>query len=87
MVAGNSYRIDDVFGDTPAGVLIPLDGIVGLPDFEWAARRAMSIGNYTYYRNGAGGEWSYRNNLEIHNKFPLKPRMMINILDVESTLP
>lgn len=81
------FRIDDVFGDTPAGELVPLDGIVGLPDFEWAARRAMSIQNYTYYRNGAGGEWSYRNNLEIHNKFPLRPRMMVDILDVESTLP
>ncbi|KAK9780912.1 hypothetical protein SCAR479_02098 [Seiridium cardinale] len=79
--------IDDVFGDVPAGELIPLDGIVGLPDFEYAARKAMSIDNYTYYRNGAGGEWSYRNNLEIHDKFPLKPRMMIDITNVESTLP
>lgn len=47
----------------------------------------MAIQNYTYYRNGAGGEWSYRNNLEIHDKFPLRPRMMINTLDIESTLP
>ncbi|KAH6658882.1 hypothetical protein BKA67DRAFT_542837 [Truncatella angustata] len=79
--------IDDVFGNTPAGELIPLDGIVGLPDFDWAARRAMSLANYSYYRNGAGGEWSYRNNLEIHNKFPLRPRAMIDITNVESTLP
>ncbi|KAI1841834.1 hypothetical protein JX266_012011 [Neoarthrinium moseri] len=79
--------IEDVFGATPNGELIPLDGIVGLPDFEWAARKAMSLENYTYYRNGAGGEWSYRNNLEIHNQFPLRPRMMVDITNVESTLP
>lgn len=79
--------IDDVWGDTPDGELIPLDGIVGLPDFDWAARKAMAIENYTYYRNGAGGEWSYRNNLEVHNRYPLRPKMMVDILDIESTLP
>ncbi|KAI0139238.1 hypothetical protein BJ166DRAFT_543673 [Pestalotiopsis sp. NC0098] len=79
--------IDDVWGDTPDGQLIPLDGIVGLPDFDWAARKAMAIENYTYYRNGAGGEWSYRNNLEVHNRYPLRPKMMVDILDIESTLP
>ena len=25
--------IDEVYGDVPTGELIPLDGIVGLPDF------------------------------------------------------
>lgn len=34
----------------------------------------MTPQNYTYYRNGAAGEWSYRNNLEVYQRFRLRPR-------------
>ncbi|KAK6068213.1 hypothetical protein SCUP515_09708 [Seiridium cupressi] len=49
-----------------------LDDMVGLPDFEWAVRNYLPIVNYTYYRDGAGGEWSYRNNLEPSRYSSLK---------------
>ena len=45
----------------------------------------MPLRNYTYYRNGAAGEWSYRNNLESFGMYPLRPRMMRDITNVEST--
>ncbi|KAK7747806.1 hypothetical protein SLS62_008842 [Diatrype stigma] len=77
--------IEEIFGSTADGELIPLDGIVGLPDFEWAARKYMPVANYTYYRNGAAGEWSYRNNLESFGNHPLRPRVMRDITNIEST--
>ncbi|KAI1355954.1 hypothetical protein F5Y01DRAFT_325043 [Xylaria sp. FL0043] len=54
---------DGYFAGLEVGDLAPLDTLVGLPDFEEAARRRLPIANYTYYRNGAADEWSYRNNL------------------------
>lgn len=77
--------IEDIHGDVGEGELIPLDGIVGLPDFDYAARKYMPLVNYTYYRNGAAGEWSYRNNLESFGHYPLRPRMMRDITGIEST--
>ncbi|PNP50316.1 hypothetical protein THARTR1_09024 [Trichoderma harzianum] len=62
--------IDDVLGYVPKGALPDLSKIIGLPDFDWAARHYLPIQNYTYYRNGAAGEWSYRNNLEIESTLP-----------------
>ncbi|KAI6082177.1 FMN-dependent alpha-hydroxy acid dehydrogenase [Hypoxylon rubiginosum] len=77
---------DAYFADLPAGELPPLDKLVGLPDFDAAARRHLPIMNYTYYRNGAGAEWSYRNNLEVYNRYSLRPRTMVDITNIESTL-
>lgn len=71
----------------PAGQLPPLDAMVGLPDFEWAASNYLPLPNYTYYRNGAAGEWSYRFNLEIFQQYHFRPRTMIDITNIESTLP
>ncbi|KAI0114597.1 FMN-dependent alpha-hydroxy acid dehydrogenase [Hypoxylon sp. NC0597] len=78
---------DQYFADLPAGELPPLDKLVGLPDFDAAARRHLAAQNYTYYRNGAAGEWSYRNNLEVFNRYRLRPRTMVDITNIESTLP
>ncbi|KAI1468303.1 FMN-dependent alpha-hydroxy acid dehydrogenase [Daldinia caldariorum] len=78
---------DEYFADLPAGELPPLEKLVGLPDFDAAARRYLPKQNYTYYRNGAGGEWSYRNNLEVYNRYKLRPRTMVDITNIESTLP
>jgi isopentenyl diphosphate isomerase/L-lactate dehydrogenase-like FMN-dependent dehydrogenase len=72
---------------TANGTLPDLDSLVGLPDFEWAARRGMNASAYTYYRNGAAGEWSYRNNLEVFQRFRLRPRVMVDITKIESSLP
>lgn len=80
--------IDDQLGSIVAnGSLPPLERLVGLPDFDWAARHYMNISAYTYYRNGAAGEWSYRNNLEVYSRFHLRPRVMRDIRKIESTLP
>ncbi|KAL4786390.1 FMN-dependent dehydrogenase [Aspergillus varians] len=78
--------IDDALGDTPQGSLPDLEDIVGLPDFDWAARRYLNASSYTYYRAGAAGEWSYRNNLEAYGRFSFRPRMMVDITQIESTL-
>ncbi|KAH6603975.1 Glycolate oxidase [Trichoderma cornu-damae] len=78
--------IDDVLANLPKGTLPNLSDIVGLPDFDWAARHYLPIKNYTYYRNGAAGEWSYRNNLEVFHRYRLRPRVMVDITKIESTL-
>lgn len=47
--------------DAPAeasGTLIPLDDIVTIPDFDFAARAYMNSTGYSYYRTGAAGEYS-----------------------------
>ncbi|KAI1120414.1 FMN-dependent alpha-hydroxy acid dehydrogenase [Nemania abortiva] len=77
----------DEFFNLADGELASLDDLVGLPDFDAAARRYMPIRNYTYYRNGAAGEWSYRNNLEVFNRYPIKPRTMIDITNIDASLP
>ena len=62
--------------------------MIGLPDFEWAARKYMNTTAYTYYRNGAAGEWSYRNNLEIFARYRFRPRVLgMDVTKIESTLP
>jgi isopentenyl diphosphate isomerase/L-lactate dehydrogenase-like FMN-dependent dehydrogenase len=79
--------IDDQLGSIVAnGSLAPLDSLVGLPDFQWSARHYMNISSFTYYRNGAAGEWSYRNNLEVYQRFRLRPRVLKDITNVRSTL-
>jgi isopentenyl diphosphate isomerase/L-lactate dehydrogenase-like FMN-dependent dehydrogenase len=79
----------DVFGSLDNGNfnLPPVEDIVGLPDFQYVAQAHMNISSYTYYRNGAAGEWSYRNNLESFHRLRLRPRVMVDIDDIESTLP
>ncbi|KAF2830915.1 FMN-dependent alpha-hydroxy acid dehydrogenase [Ophiobolus disseminans] len=78
--------IDDQLGSIVAnGSLPPLKSLAGLPDFDWAARHYMNLSSYTYYRNGAAGEWSYRNNLEIFQRFRLRPRVMVDITKIEDS--
>ncbi|KAF2023421.1 FMN-dependent alpha-hydroxy acid dehydrogenase [Setomelanomma holmii] len=78
--------IDAVLGGFAANkTLPPLTAIQGLPDFDWAAREYLPAANYTYYRNGAAGEWSYRNNLEVFQRFRLRPRVLKDITKVESS--
>ncbi|KAL6712135.1 hypothetical protein ACN47E_000012 [Coniothyrium glycines] len=80
--------IDEQLGDIVAnGTLAPLRSLVGLPDFQWSARQHMNTSSYTYYRNGAAGEWSYRNNLEVFSRFRLRPRVLRDITNIEASLP
>ncbi|KAI1269243.1 FMN-dependent alpha-hydroxy acid dehydrogenase [Xylariaceae sp. FL1019] len=71
--------------DVAAGMLPDIESIVGLNDFQLAAENYLPITNFTYYRNGAGGEWSYRNNLEVYNRFRFSPRVMNDITGVGAT--
>lgn len=80
--------IEDQLGQIVAnGSLPPLERLVGLPDFDWAARHYMNVSAYTYYRNGAAGEWSYRNNLEVYSRFRLRPRVLRDITKIDASLP
>ncbi|KAM5524389.1 FMN-dependent dehydrogenase [Fusarium oxysporum f. sp. phaseoli] len=76
--------LEIVVGDLPTGKLPKLEQMIGLPDFEWAAKNYLPIENYTYYRNGAAGEWSYRNNLEVFQRYRFKPRTMVDITNLLS---
>ena len=67
--------------------LPPLESLVGLPDFQWVGRNFMNTSSYTYYRNGAAGEWSYRNNLEVFSRYRLRPRVMRDVTNVGASLP
>lgn len=80
--------IDAQLGEFAANkTLPPLKSLAGLPDFDWAARNYMNRSDYTYYRNGAAGEWSYRNNLEVFQRFRVRPRVLKDITNIESSLP
>lgn len=78
--------IEGVLGDTPSGSLPDLKDIIGLPDFQWAARNYLPLENYTYYSNGAAGEWSLRNNLEVFYRYNWRPRQMTDITGLPGTL-
>ncbi|KAI8935234.1 hypothetical protein NX059_007823 [Plenodomus lindquistii] len=69
------------------GTIAPLRSLAGLPDFQWSARQYMNTSAYTYYRNGAAGEWSYRNNLEVFPRFRLRPRILRDITNIEASMP
>ncbi|EMD93376.1 hypothetical protein COCC4DRAFT_133702 [Bipolaris maydis ATCC 48331] len=80
--------IDQQLGAFVANKTVPpLKSLVGLPDFEWVGRNFMNVSSYTYYRNGAAGEWSYRNNLEVFARFRLRPRVLRDITNVAASIP
>ncbi|KAJ3534591.1 hypothetical protein NM208_g4803 [Fusarium decemcellulare] len=68
------------------GSLPPLDRILGLPDFDYVARHVMDPSGYAYVCHGAGSEESYRNNLEVYNRFRFRPRVMVNITGIDASL-
>ncbi|OHW95226.1 glycolate oxidase, partial [Colletotrichum incanum] len=63
-----------------------LSRLLGLPDFDWAARHILNDSAYTQFRYGSGGEWSYRNSLEAFHRVRFRPRVMVDIMDIESFL-
>ncbi|KAI9149088.1 fmn-dependent dehydrogenase [Paramyrothecium foliicola] len=79
--------IELALGDTPEGQLPNVTTMVGLPDFEWMAEHYLPAENFTYYRNGASGEYSYRNNLEVFSRYRFKPRVMVDVSKLRDTLP
>lgn len=79
--------LEQVLGNLTEGELPDLDDMVAIPDFDWAARHYLPAANYTYYRNGAAGEWSYTAKLEVFQQYHFRPRVMVDIVDIESSLP
>ncbi|KAL1648375.1 hypothetical protein SLS58_002128 [Diplodia intermedia] len=79
--------MSEVLADLQPGELPNITSIVGLPDFDYVARNYMNLSSYTYYRNGAAGEWSYRNNLEAYGRVRFRPRVLVDITKIEQTLP
>lgn len=84
----NECRIDESFATFPIinGSLPDLSRLLGLPDFDWAARQVMNDSAYTRYRTGSGGEWSYRNNLEVFERYRFRPRVMVDVSNIESSM-
>lgn len=69
--------LQDFLGpEFPRGQLLDLQDIWCLHDFEWAARNFLNNTAYSWIRYGVGGEYSYRNNLEIYPRVQFKPRML-----------
>lgn len=79
--------IEDSLANLAASTLPDLSHVVALNDFDYVARNYLPVANYTYYRNGAGGEWSYRNNLEVYSRYRFKPSVMTDVTDIQSSLP
>ncbi|TGJ85493.1 hypothetical protein E0Z10_g3253 [Xylaria hypoxylon] len=79
--------LDRTVGDLAVGALPNLTDMVCLHDFDWAAQNYLPALNYTYYRQAAGGEGSYRNNLEVFANYRFIPRQMQDVTTLNSTLP
>ncbi|KAI1188183.1 hypothetical protein F5B17DRAFT_288123 [Nemania serpens] len=79
--------LDRAIGNLAVGALPSLTDMVCLHDFDWAARNYLPALNYTYYRQAAGGEGSYRNNMEIFANYRFTPRQMQDVTTLNSTLP
>ncbi|KAK8090144.1 hypothetical protein PG997_005105 [Apiospora hydei] len=56
-------------------------------DFDYAARQFLDNQKYSFYRTAAGGEWSYRNNLDVWKKVMLRPRHLHDVSKLNETLP
>ncbi|KAM5527105.1 cytochrome mitochondrial precursor [Fusarium oxysporum f. sp. phaseoli] len=67
------------------GSLPPLDDILCLNDFEWAARNMLNSNVYAALSGGAGTEGSYRMNQEAFQAYRFRPRTMVHILSVNET--
>ncbi|KAJ8076413.1 hypothetical protein AAF712_000104 [Marasmius tenuissimus] len=78
---------ESIGAEVANGTLPNVTSILGLPDFDWVARHRLNISSYTYYRAGAAGEWSYRNNLEAFQRVRFRPRVMIDVTNIEASLP
>ncbi|KAH7067295.1 S-2-hydroxy-acid oxidase [Paraphoma chrysanthemicola] len=78
--------IEDAFAISRNGSLPDISRLVGLPDFDFAARQVLNASTYGQYRYGSGGEWSYRNNLEAFDRLRFRPRVMVDVVNIEASL-
>ncbi|KAF4991649.1 hypothetical protein FDECE_13997 [Fusarium decemcellulare] len=78
--------LEDFLGDIEPGTLPDIEAMASLPDFDFAARNYLPLRNYTWFRHGAGGEWSYRNNLEAFQRYSFKQRALTDVTKVKETM-
>ena len=62
----------------------PLSSILDLYDMETVARSVLDQGAWAYYSSGAGNEISQRENEEAFNRIYFKPRILINVENVDT---
>lgn len=62
--------------DFPKGTLPNLTDIWSINDFEYAAQNFLNDTAYAWIRYGTGGEYTYKNNLEIFPRVGFKPRVL-----------
>jgi hypothetical protein len=60
----------------PKGQLPDLEDIWDLHDFEYAARNTLNGTSYSWYRHASGGEYTYRNNMEVFPRIGFRPRVL-----------
>ncbi|ODV59906.1 FMN-dependent alpha-hydroxy acid dehydrogenase ASCRUDRAFT_36853 [Ascoidea rubescens DSM 1968] len=59
-----------------------LDQIFSLNDFEYVARYSMPVPAWAYYSSGGDDEITYRENHLAYQRIFFKPRILINVLDI-----
>merc|ERR1712098_840190 len=69
--------IDDVLGSTATVELPPLESMIGLPDFEWAARKYMNTTAYTYQT------WDYFKQLQNLTSLPIILKGIMTVEDAQ----
>ncbi|KAK7923229.1 hypothetical protein PG985_007300 [Apiospora marii] len=69
------------------GSLPLLKDMRAVVDFDYAAHQFLDNQKYSFYRTAAGGEWSYRNNLDVWKKVMLRPRHLHDVSKLNETLP
>ncbi|UPK90151.1 hypothetical protein LCI18_001086 [Fusarium solani-melongenae] len=79
--------LEEFLGEIEPGTLPNISAITTLHDFDFAARNYLPQSNYSWFRHGAGGEWSYRNNLEAFQRYTFKQRALTDITKVRNSLP
>ena len=63
-----------------------LSGLVSLDDFERAARERMATMAYEFVASGAGDEITIRWNREDYNKLKLRPRVLVDVEVLDTSL-
>ncbi|CAK9782748.1 L-lactate dehydrogenase [Cutaneotrichosporon oleaginosum] len=64
--------------------VIPLDEIIGLPDFHEAGRRNMSSKAWSYISAGATDEYSLDLNRRAWNWVLFRPRVLVDVAEVDT---
>ena len=60
----------------PKSELPKVNDLWGMHDFDYAARNFLNDTAYAWIRYGTGGEYTYRNNMEIFPRVGFKPRVL-----------